>query len=75
MIWNLKEINEALRIKKSVNYNFNFSNISIDSRNLDNNSLFIPIKGQNFDGHNFIDHAAQNGAEFSLVEKKKKITT
>ena len=72
MIWNLKEINEALRIKKSVNYNFNFSNISIDSRNLDNNSLFIPIKGQNFDGHNFIDHAAQNGAEFSLVEKKKK---
>ena len=72
MIWNLKEINEALRIKKSVNYNFNFSNISIDSRNLDNNSLFIPIKGQNFDGHNFIDHAAQKGAKFSLVEKKKK---
>ena len=40
MIWNLKEINEALRIKKSVNYNFNFSNISIDSRNLDNKFFF-----------------------------------
>ena len=72
MIWDLKKINEALGIKESYKYNFKFKDISIDSRNLDHKSLFIPIKGQNYDGHNFIDHAASKGVKFSLVEKSKK---
>ena len=71
-MWNLKEINQALGIKGSCKYNFKFGNVSIDSRNLDYKSLFIPIKGQNYDGHNFIDHAASKGVKFSLVEKNKK---
>ena len=68
----LKQINQALGIKESYKYNFKFGNVSIDSRNLDYKSLFIPIKGQNYDGHNFIDHAASKGVKFSLVEKNKK---
>ena len=71
-MWDLKEINQALGIKESYKYNFKFGNVSIDSRNLDYKSLFIPIKGQNYDGHNFIDHAASKGVKFSLVEKNKK---
>ncbi len=35
-------------------------NISIDSRKLKMNSLFMAIKGHNLDGHNFIDQAFEN---------------
>jgi UDP-N-acetylmuramoyl-tripeptide--D-alanyl-D-alanine ligase len=56
--------------------------ISIDTRKiLQNNSkskdkvLFIPIKGKNFDGHDFLESAFKNGAAIALVDKKheKKI--
>ena len=72
MKWDIKEIYEALSIKKSLVENFRFEKISIDSRNLNDKSLFIPIKGEKFDGHNFIDDAASKGVKFSLVEKNKK---
>ncbi|HNX23016.1 MAG TPA: UDP-N-acetylmuramoyl-tripeptide--D-alanyl-D-alanine ligase [Spirochaetota bacterium] len=35
--------------------------ISTDSRELDVNTLFIPIIGETFDGHNFIDELSVNG--------------
>ena len=72
MKWDIKEIYEALSIKKSLVENFRFEKISIDSRNLNDKSLFVPIKGEKFDGHNFIDDAASKGVKFSLVEKNKK---
>ena len=37
-------------------------NISTDSRTLRAGDLFIPIKGENFDGHNFISDALSTGA-------------
>ncbi len=37
-------------------------NISTDTRTLEKNSLFIPLSGENFDGHNFIDKALEAGA-------------
>ena len=72
MKWDIKEIYEALSIKKSLVENFRFEKISIDSRNLNDKSLFVPIKGEKFDGHHFIDDAASKGVKFSLVEKNKK---
>ncbi len=49
--------------------------VSIDSRNIKKNSLFIAIKGERFDGHNFIDQAVNNGATAILINQKylKKI--
>ncbi len=38
------------------------SNIAFDSRALKENGLFIAIKGEAFDGHNFIEKAILNGA-------------
>ena len=72
MTWSLKEIYKALNLKNELNQNFIFENLSINSRNISSKSLFIPLKGKNFDGHNFIDDAARKGVRFSLVEKKKK---
>lgn len=36
--------------------------IFIDSRSVQKGSLFVAIKGENFDGHNFIKMAVENGA-------------
>lgn len=44
-------------------------NVSIDSRNIKKNTLFIAIKGERFDGHDFIDQAVQNGASAILINK------
>lgn len=46
------------------------TDISIDSRNITPNSLFIAIKGENFDGHDFIDEAIKKGAT-SIISAKK----
>jgi UDP-N-acetylmuramoyl-tripeptide--D-alanyl-D-alanine ligase len=45
--------------------------VSIDSRNIKENSLFVPIKGENFDGHDFIAEAFEAGAVAAFIEKDK----
>lgn len=47
------------------------NNVSTDSRALKNNSIFIAIKGERFDGHKFIEQAIKNGASAIVVDKKK----
>lgn len=46
-------------------------NISIDSRKIEPNSLFIPIKGDNFDGHSYISKVFEKGAIVTLSEYKE----
>lgn len=44
--------------------------VAIDSRRIDSaNALFVPLVGENFDGHQFISHAADAGAKYALVKK------
>lgn len=50
---------------KSINY------VSIDSRNIKKNTLFIAIKGNRFDGHNFIKTAIKNGAIAVIINKNR----
>ena len=45
-----------------------FSSVAIDSRNVKNNSLFIPLRGENQDGHIYIEAALKNGAKFFVVD-------
>ncbi len=42
-------------------------NVSIDSRTIQAGELFIPLKGPNFDGHNFIQSALEDGACGALI--------
>ena len=72
MLWNLDEIYNALDIKIQINENLSFNEISIDSRKITQKSLFIPIKGEKYDGHKFIDAVAKKGVRVCLAEKKKK---
>ncbi len=43
--------------------------ISTDSRKISGSCLFIPLKGENHDGHNYIQSALESGATAALVEK------
>ena len=44
-------------------------NISTDSRTIRNGELFIPIKGERFDGHNYIEHALLSGAAGTITQR------
>ncbi len=42
--------------------------ISFDSRLVEKDSLFVAIKGFNYDGHNFVKQAISSGAVYAIVE-------
>ncbi len=50
--------------------NFNIPGISIDSRTVKTGELFIAIRGDQFDGHNFISKAIETGAACIIVESR-----
>ncbi len=47
------------------------SNVEIDSRKVKKGSLFVAIKGEKFDGHDFVLTAVNSGAGAVVVNKKK----
>ena len=60
----LKDITKAVNgVISDEKYNdICVSNITIDTRKINEKDFFIPIKGNNFDGHSFIDSAFKKGA-------------
>ena len=44
--------------------------ISTNSNEIGDNCLFIPLVGEKFDAHNFIDGAFENGCMCTLTQKK-----
>ena len=65
-------INMFNQLYASIDIN-KINGISIDSRKIKNNDIFIPIKGQNFNGHNFINEAySKSAACFSEKNNLKK---
>ncbi len=51
-----------------------FRGISIDTRTLQPGNLFVAIKGDNRDGHDFIEEAKQKGAAAALVSHQTTTT-
>lgn len=45
-------------------------NFVTDSRTIEKGQWFIPLKGENFDGHNFISQALANGASGYFTEQE-----
>jgi UDP-N-acetylmuramoyl-tripeptide--D-alanyl-D-alanine ligase len=48
------------------------SGASIDSRSIKAGDMFIALRGENFDGHDFIDKAIEHGAVLVITEKDLK---
>jgi len=51
------------------------SGLSFDSNNLEENYLFVALRGENTDGHSYIDSALKNGAKALIVEKIPEINS
>src|SRR5204863_9224376 len=51
------------------------SRVSTDSRTLQPGDLFVPLRGENFDGHKFIEQAVDRGALGAMVEETWKGAT
>ena len=49
-----------------------FSGVSFDSSKVKKNDIFFAIKGNDFDGNNYIESAIKNGAKIIISEKKFK---
>jgi UDP-N-acetylmuramoyl-tripeptide--D-alanyl-D-alanine ligase len=45
------------------------SRVSTDSRTLQPGDLFVPLRGENFDGHRFVAQASERGATGAMVEE------
>lgn len=66
----IKEILDATDgVLISGNTNQTIDSVCIDSRKVTPGCLFVPIKGENTDGHSFIANAFENGASLSFTEK------
>lgn len=44
--------------------------VSIDTRKIENNSLFIALKGANFDANTFTNEALKKGASFVIIDNQ-----
>jgi UDP-N-acetylmuramoyl-tripeptide--D-alanyl-D-alanine ligase len=47
-----------------------FGDIWMDSRKLQKGDVFVALKGENQDGHDYVKSAFENGASAAIVEKK-----
>lgn len=62
----IEEISEILGCSFIGNSSLICDGVSIDSRKTEENNLFIPIKGENSDGHAYAHSAIKNGAKILL---------
>jgi len=71
----LRDIKERFPEFEIRNYDENayFVGFNHDSRTIQLNEIFIPIIGENFDGHTFILQALNDGASMSICESKKSL--
>ena len=51
--------------------NLNFSGLAFNSKEVKKNYIFIAIKGDRFDGNNYINDAIKNGAKIIISSKFK----
>ena len=64
MIFSKEELSEIFKTKVEKDVD----DICIDSRKAKSGDLFIALKGENVDGHDFVRSAFENGAALSMVQ-------
>ena len=62
------------KVLLSTNTSGTFS-ICTDSRKINTCDIYIPLKGENFDGHDFIENAVLNGARGYFTSNETKIVS
>ena len=64
----LAQISRGTLLGESLNVN----DFSIDSRSIKKGQLYIALKGDNFDGHDFVEEALKKGASAVVISKDLK---
>jgi len=75
MKFSISEINQILgniNFNGSVRSNHSFSKVSIDSRTITAGDLFIALKGENFDGHDFLKDVLKIGVKAVVINKGRQ---
>ena len=70
---NIKQINEILNGKLLGDENVEVENISTDTRQTTPNGLFFALKGENFDAHDYLQNALEQGCVAVVVEHECEI--
>ena len=61
----------SIFLDTEIKKNIPIKNISIDTRKIKKDSLFIAIKGKKFNGNDFVKEAFNKGSSIALVDDKK----
>jgi murE/murF fusion protein len=64
-----KIFNEEIIKKIVIKNKVSFEGVSINSKQIKKNNLFIAIKGKNYDGHTFVKEALKNKANYCVIQK------
>jgi len=75
MKFSISEINQTLgniNLNGSVKSNLSFSKVSIDSRKISHEDLFIALKGEKFDGHDFLKNVKEIGVKAVVITHGKQ---
>ncbi len=67
-VW-LQAVTGGRWLKPPANPDLPLSGLSIDSRSIKPGQVFLAVKGEQFDGHDFITHATQSGAAVAVIER------
>ncbi|MFB3165128.1 UDP-N-acetylmuramoyl-tripeptide--D-alanyl-D-alanine ligase [Neobacillus sp. 179-J 1A1 HS] len=64
----LKQISDMISVKNEITSfaDTEITGVSIDSRKIEMGNLFIPFKGENSDGHKFVEDSLKKGAAAAL---------
>ncbi len=67
MKWNRKNLSAALGV--DIKRDFESSQVSINTRSIENGDVFVGIKGENFDGSDYVIDALNKGAAIAISSK------
>src|SRR5690606_21000064 len=70
----LQEILDTVEGKVLQQGSDRFANIVTDSRKITGSELFVPLKGETFNGHDFIAKALELGAAGALVQEDESVS-
>ena len=74
MKFTFDEIKKAIKAEVEISRNTTgLFSVSTDSRTVNENNIYLPLKGEKFDGHDFIEDALKKGAKGYFTSDKSKI--
>ena len=68
-LWTVDAMAAAMRAEKSGSLPADIPGLSIDTRGIGKGEAFFAIKGDNRDGHDFVEAALKSGAGFAVVAR------